>query len=75
MERKTHKYPENTSSKNTWKGKHINIRKTQVTKIYGKKTHKYPENTSNKIRAPTKEIFKYNETFERLRKCDLAVKI
>ena len=36
MERKTHKYPENTSNKNTWKGKHINIQKTQVTKIYGK---------------------------------------
>ena len=36
MERKTHKYPENTSNKNTWKGKHINIQKTQVTKIHGK---------------------------------------
>jgi len=39
------------------------------------KTHKYPENTSNNIWALTKEIFKYNEPLQRLRKRNLTVKI
>jgi len=57
MERKTHKYPENTQISR----KHINIQNNNiyllqlgcypvaVVILHVNKTHKYPENTSNKI--------------------------
>ena len=74
MERKTYKYPENTSNKNIWK----------------RKTHKYPENTSTKNMWKGKhtniqktQVTKFepqrrkflNRTLQRLLKHDLTLKI